>query len=232
MALDSAEGPEPAEQVAQDRTPFERVYRGVLRSLYEGRIVPGQRLVEPDLMQQFKVGRGTVREALNRLASAGIVEIVRYRGALVRRLSRQDVSDVLDLVELMLGLAARRGAEKASAGVDASALVAAHDHLQRCGQVDDFSAFLKAREDYYRALVRLAGNKELARTFPDAQVHIMRLQLRNFGRAAEGMELLDYARLTLAILSGDAAAAETAGREHVRGVSNRVAALPDEAFPP
>lgn len=216
--------------VALELTPFDRVYRGILRGLYEGRFVPGQRLVEPDLMQEFGVGRGTIREVLNRLTAAGVVLTIRHRGALVRLLTKRDVEELLDLVELMVGLAARRGAERVGNGEDSAPLAAAYARLRSYEEVEDFAAFSAAREDYYRAMVRLSGNHELARIFPGVQVQIMRLQLRHFGRAAEGIEFKDYARLTQAIVSGDPDAAEAAGRLHVRHVRESVSDLPDRAF--
>ena len=50
------------------------VYRGIVDGLYRGRYVPGQRLVEADLTRDFEVGRGSVREALSRLAAEGLAD--------------------------------------------------------------------------------------------------------------------------------------------------------------
>ena len=46
----------------------DQIVRDVVRGLYEGRFVAGQRLVEPDLMRLYGVSRGTVREALKRFS--------------------------------------------------------------------------------------------------------------------------------------------------------------------
>src|SRR6202043_3382806 len=43
------------------------ITEGVLRRRY----VPGQRLIEADLTHEFKVSRGTIREALKKLAAGG-----------------------------------------------------------------------------------------------------------------------------------------------------------------
>ena len=96
--------------IAADASPFDKTYKGVMRGLYDGSFVPGQRLIAPDLMRRFGVGRGTIREVLHRLASAGVVSIVPNRGAQIRQLTRREVCDVLDVVEVLLGLAARGAA--------------------------------------------------------------------------------------------------------------------------
>ena len=93
-----------------DSSPFDRAYRGLLRGLYEGSFIPGQRLAAPDLMDRFGVGRGTIREVLHRLVASGVVSIIPNRGAAVRHLTRKEVNSVLDVVEVLLGLAARDAA--------------------------------------------------------------------------------------------------------------------------
>lgn len=211
-------------------SPFERAYRGILRALYEEAIVPGQRLAAPDLMQRFDVGRGTIREVLNRLASTGVVSLVPHRGAQVRLFSRAEVNDLLDIVELLLGLAARGAARAVHEGRGREELSNCHAHLQQPNSLDEFSRFFQAREDYYRCIVRLSGNPELQRLFPAAQVHILRVQLRRYQNAADSMALSDYAALTNAILSGDRERAEQSGREHVGFTRTRVSQVPDSAF--
>lgn len=222
---DTAEGKQ-----ADTRTPFERTYRGIVRALYEGTIVPGQRLVAPDLMRQFDVGRGTIREVLHRLASSGVVSMVPHRGAQVRLLARAEVDEILDIVEMLLGLAARGAARAIGKGGSGEVLLSHHARLREPNSLDEFAGFLQARDEYYRCIVRLSGNLELQRLFPAAQVHIMRVQLRRFQNAADAMALTDYAELTEAILSGEPERAEDAGRQHVGYTRARVSQLPDRAF--
>ena len=66
----------------------DQVMEAVKDGIRQARYVPGQRLVEPDMMRDFAVSRGTVREALRRLAAEGFVQIELYRGASIRKMSR------------------------------------------------------------------------------------------------------------------------------------------------
>ncbi|RKF23081.1 GntR family transcriptional regulator [Altericroceibacterium spongiae] len=224
----SPEGPQG--DADQPRSPSERAYRGILRALYENALVPGQRLVAPDLMKQFEVGRGTIREVLYRLTSTGVVSIVPNRGAQVRIMSRSEVDDLLDIVEALLALAARGAAAAIHVGQDADRLREWHQTLQRAEAPSQFHDFVAAREDYYRGIVQLSGNSELQRLFPAAQVHIMRAQLRRFQNAGDAIDASDFNALTEAILSGDTARAEQAARDHVGFTRTRIASLPNHAF--
>lgn len=218
------------EWAEQQRSPFEKAYRGILRGIYEGRYAPGQRLIAPDLMDEFQVGRGTIREVLNRLASGGIVTMVQNRSARVRTLSRIETLAILDIVELMLGLAARKAAGAITVPGAAARLQSLQRAVQSHENLANFEGFMEAREAYYRYVVELSGNTELGRLFPGVQVQIMRIQLRHFNRAADSMQFEDYARMTSAILSGDGDRAEREARAHVQNTIARVVALPDRAF--
>ncbi len=55
---------------------------------------------------------GSVREALNRLAAEGIVALNLHRGAHIRLLTQTEIEDILTLLELLIGLAARLAARK------------------------------------------------------------------------------------------------------------------------
>ncbi|MXO60655.1 GntR family transcriptional regulator [Altererythrobacter salegens] len=220
------------EEREKQHSPFERVHRGILRGLYEGRFVPGQRLVAPDLMRQFDVGRGTIREVLQRLASTGVIRILPQKGAQVRRMTRREVVEILDLVEVMLGLGARGSAGAMADPERRAQLQREYEILMACKFDEDFAGFLAAREAYYRSVIAMGGNRELQRIFPAIQVHIMRVQLRAFDHAADAANPADYRLLHEAIVSGDAHAAEHAGRQHVQRTIGRIAQLPDRAFEP
>jgi DNA-binding GntR family transcriptional regulator len=60
------------------------VVAGQLRSaLARGELKPGDRLIEVDLAEAFKVSRGPVREAIRLLANEGLVVLRKNRGAVV-----------------------------------------------------------------------------------------------------------------------------------------------------
>jgi DNA-binding GntR family transcriptional regulator len=71
----------------------------IREGILEGRFVPGQRLVEIDLMNELGATRSAVREALRRISTDGLVQIERNRGASVRKISRKEVSDILDILD-------------------------------------------------------------------------------------------------------------------------------------
>ncbi|HEU5393699.1 MAG TPA: GntR family transcriptional regulator, partial [Candidatus Methylomirabilis sp.] len=53
------------------------------RRVIEGRLKPGQRLVEQECAADLGLSRGTLREAFRILANSGLVEILPRKGARV-----------------------------------------------------------------------------------------------------------------------------------------------------
>lgn len=121
------------------------VYRGIVDGLYRGRYVPGQRLVEADLTRDFEVGRGSVREALSRLAAEGLVTMNLHRSAIIRSLSRQEVRDLVALLEVLNGFAARLAAERVEQGTNRKLIVEAYGQLADPEVQRDFLRFARAR---------------------------------------------------------------------------------------
>src|SRR5689334_23696044 len=59
-----------------------------------GRLVPGQRLVEADIIRELSASRSRVREALQRLSTEGLVTIEEFRGASVKQFSRDEIRQI------------------------------------------------------------------------------------------------------------------------------------------
>ncbi|WP_373561929.1 GntR family transcriptional regulator [Cupriavidus plantarum] len=246
-----AGAPAPAHDAASGRSASDNVFFGILKGLELGRFVPGQRLVETDLVTEFGVGRNSVREALQRLAAEGIVELPRHRGAMIRRLTLQETLDVLDVAERMTGLLARAatrgsgdraqaqalraavqelvGAEKAErvgdrGGRGAAGAAGAGDDVAKAG-ARPIVSFSTARRRFYRALLDMGGNQELRRLFPTIHMPIVHAQHRL--TSLQQMRLADYRRIATAVLAGNPDEAEAAGAAHVQNV--RAAILADRA---
>ena len=68
---------------------------------------PGERLPESELAEMFKVSRSPIREALFALENEGTVTTEPYRGAILKPLSTEEVSDIAELRLALITLAAK-----------------------------------------------------------------------------------------------------------------------------
>jgi len=79
----------------------DHVANTIIQGIKEGRYVPGQRLVEADMTRDLNISRGPLREALRLLAAVGLLELVPNRGAIIRRLSVEDVINRYRLLDVL-----------------------------------------------------------------------------------------------------------------------------------
>jgi DNA-binding GntR family transcriptional regulator len=194
------------------------ISKRILRRQYQ----VGQRLVEPDLMHEFGISRSTVREALKILAASGVIELIHNRGAVIRSLGVEDAQDLLQVLEMLSGLAARLAAEKIKHGNNRRRFEAAAKPLTDGDMSDDLDRVLDQRARYYQAMFDIAGNKELNRVMPLPRVHLFRTQFYAFLTKSDVKAMIaEYRGITESILAGDSAKAEARMRRHIQKTAER-----------
>ncbi len=219
----------------------------------QGQLVAGQRLIEADLGLQLQASRSTVREALRRLESEGLVQ-ARQRGLQVRRLSRQDVADLYELRELLEGLAARRaavqlagpagGSAGASAGTStgtatgtaATAQLKAQASLWKAATRSSSTgqaggAFSEHNRAFHALVQETAGNRHLPRMLDQTLMLLFASQFRAWvAPSAVAQAAREHLLVIQALQDFDGQAAEQHMRAHVRASATTILALPPQAF--
>lgn len=224
--------PAPAAESAPPRTASALDVMTYLKDrLRRGELVPGQRLVEPDVMRETGASRAKVREALLRLSTEGMVELHEFRGAVVKRLTRGEVKQAYDMREMLEGLAARLTAASQldkPARAELTAIGAEMDAAVASGSVE---RFVNANDRYHRFIVLHAGNAFLESFLERLRIPIFRLQFHMFyDTEVMRHSNADHQVITAAILAGDGRKAESAMRAHVRSGYATVAELEDRYF--
>ncbi|MBI5278308.1 MAG: GntR family transcriptional regulator [Burkholderiales bacterium] len=217
MPLTNADDRVEASTRLEPKSASDIVFFGVVKALETQELVPGQRLVEADLVSQFQVGRNSVREALHRLSAEGLVDLLRNRGAAIRLLSLKETMDVLDVAERMTGLLARTAARGVvEQPAHRRMLPTALKELTQAFKEEDSDGFARGRRHFYRALLFLSGSAELKRLFPAIQMPIVYAQHRLPG--LQKLRLRDYRLIAKAVSDGLEEEADEAGMAHVRNV--------------
>jgi DNA-binding GntR family transcriptional regulator len=213
----------------------ERVVTAVRNGIKEGRYVPGQRLVEADLMQDLGVGRNALREALSRLRSDGFVTVEAHRGASIRRLSRDDVARLYELREVLEGLAARLAAERIDEPGHRDSMTGALHAMHETARTADLSAYMDESIRFHRTIVELSGPARLVQLIDQLQIQTFRIQFRRAAAGSTGPEMRAYSEsehhdIADAILNGEAVTAEELMRRHLRHTGSGIMQLSDSDF--
>src|SRR5262249_12483104 len=91
-------------------TLVDQLVEAIVRAAAEGRILPGERLVEAALSRRFNVSRVPIREALRLLESQGIVTNAPYRGMRLMEVDAGHLRQILVVRASLERVAARDAA--------------------------------------------------------------------------------------------------------------------------
>lgn len=195
----------------------ERVYEALLGLITMRALRPGQHLVESELADELGVSRQPVREALQRLANEGWVDLRPAQGAFVHEPSEEEADQLLSVRALLEADAARLAAENASPEgikdleelcVRGEAAVAA----------DDVDAVVDANAAFHAKVMELAGNPVLTELSQQVDRRV-RWYYRPVARQRGEQSWIEHRWLIEAIETGDesvAAAVMRAHTEHTR----------------
>jgi DNA-binding GntR family transcriptional regulator len=183
--------------------------------IVSGRLAPGERLDEVSLATSFGVSRTPVREALQRLASSGLVELRPRRGAIVTKISIGRMVEMFEVMAELEGMCGRLAARRMTTAEHA-ALNAALAECRRTAAAGDADAYYYENQRFHHVIYDGSHNRFLAE-----QAHALhrrlepyrRLQLRVRSRLPASLS--EHERVVEMLLAGNADGAERALKAHV-----------------
>lgn len=200
-------------------TPGEETYAAIRRSILDGTLRPGERIVEQQLAEQLNVSRTPVREALLKLERENLVARI-GRGMAVRRYSSDEVRDIYNLRAHLESFAARLAADRITAG-ELMALTRIQDEMERehfdTTQAELIRALSRDNQRFHALVVRAARNAPLDRCFVQVfQFPLLYKAYVYFDEERKRRSDRDHRELIEMLRAREGAAAEDHWRSHLR----------------
>jgi DNA-binding GntR family transcriptional regulator len=126
----------------------------------QGDFKPGQALVESELASQLGVSRAPIREALQILNTEGVVKIVPYHGAIVRKLTKRDIEELYSLRTLLETFAVRQILDQKDPDTPA-VLKQYYERMLNAAEQGDLKSLNEIDREFHDALIELSGNQLL-----------------------------------------------------------------------
>ena len=181
--------------------------------IVEGRLAPGDRLVERDLAEQLDVARIVVREAIAQLVGEGLAVSLPRRGAQVAALDPDDVANLFDIRVALDSLAARTAAKRRTEE-DLAALDRAREAAGEATAAGDDVRASQLNADFHDVLMDAAHNPQLAALHRSISGQVRRV-FRITQDVAPDQLHAEHHELVEAIRAGDSRAAARAAAQHV-----------------
>jgi DNA-binding GntR family transcriptional regulator len=200
------------------RTLSDDVATQLRRAILDGRLVPGQRIVERDIAEAMGTSRGPVRDALKSLENEGLVVRYPHRGTFVARLTLEDAEEIYSLRQALETLAVEYIIERATPDQlgELDELVGAMERLIERGYTQYEATDLDM--EFHDSLYRISGHKRLMAAWEalKEQVRVFLLAHRKLRpEDFEDRAVLWHRRIVAALRQRDGELSRNIVHEHV-----------------
>lgn len=151
----------------------DEVYRAIGGAILDGSLPAGERLRDHEMAERLGVSRTPVREALQRLARIGLVEVAPHRYTRVSIPDDKLIGDTDEFVAYTLGNCLRIAIARCDQPT-LDAVIAQADRVVEASRVDDRLALMEASADFFERVVRATGNTAFLTLMREAEMAIRR----------------------------------------------------------
>ncbi|MFC4235632.1 GntR family transcriptional regulator [Thalassospira xianhensis] len=201
-----------------------------LRSaILERVLLPGMKLPEDSLGERFGVSRTLIRQALERLAAEGLVELRRNRGAMVAKPSLEEARDIFELRTQIEDLVISRVIKE----MTPEKLVELEAHLAKEIEAEHASEPISIRlaTEFHILLAKLAGSPVLLR-YVEEIGYRCGLTLSLYARPhSTDCGIQEHRQIIDSLARGDEEKARELMRSHLTAVADRALITRKEAGP-
>lgn len=159
-----------------------RAYKAIKEAIMNLTLEPGQLISEIELSKQLEMSRTPIREAIARLKSEGLVEVIPRKGSFVKVLSSDDIRQIYEMAEALEGmmayLASCYGNQEGIFQLGKSVKDMEDAHAS-----GDVNKLILADENFHNILHKLCNNQFLVDSFSrmNDQIHRIRLMTKSAG---------------------------------------------------
>jgi DNA-binding GntR family transcriptional regulator len=179
------------------------VYGRLRDAIVDGSLAPGEQLRDGELATWLGVSRTPVREALLRLAEAGLVVAQPGRSTTVSSLDLRDVRDARDVVAAMHELAVREAVGSLTPA-DLEGMREANRRFRAAIEQGDVEAAVRADDELHGIPVAVASNRALAAVLDQFTPVLRRAERLRFSSLGGRASLARHDELIRLCAAGDA----------------------------
>jgi DNA-binding GntR family transcriptional regulator len=198
-----------------DKTRVDVIRDAVESDIVSGRLAPGLKLNEEAIAAHHGASRTPVREALQQLASKGLVELRSHAGAFVAQLTVTDLAEMFETMSFLESACAALAAMRHTTE-DRRLLAAAHQRCAEAAARDDPDSFYIANAHFHERIYAASQNGYLC-----AQTIALRNRLEVYRRETTfhpgliALTMREHEEIIRAIFDMDEAAAARKMRGHL-----------------
>jgi len=191
--------------------------------ILQGELRPGEKVPEEQLCERFGVSRTPIREALKVLAAEGVLQILPHRGAIVARITEDQIEELFPIMASLERLAGALACARAT-DADIARVRALHDRMMECFENGDEVEYLKHNRLIHESFFEIAGNVTLSAFYQQilTRIHACRFVVRK-SREHWANAVSEHCEMIEALEARDAMRLATLLELHVTGTTAGIA---------
>lgn len=136
----------------------EQVAERLRQAIYTGELKAGEELIQEELATQLGVSRIPVREAFQILDNAGMIEIQKNKRAIVKAITKENISEQLEIRTILECLSAEKACDRAE---DFSILEEINNQIKNLETTPNYEMFRELNTSFHYELWHLAESPRL-----------------------------------------------------------------------
>lgn len=198
------------------KTLKQEVYDVLHDDIMSTALLPGTPIHEVAIARELGVSRGPVREALQKLAAEGLVEITPHKGAFVSSLTWKEFLDAYRVREVLETLAVRLVATNMNQEM-LTQLESLHKEMKEFAKAELASEFFSRNNEFHSTLIDFTANQKLSDIYYPLAYQMRRYRMRSLTLRGGLKQSCDEHRSILdALHKGDADEAAQLMSEHIQ----------------
>ncbi|BAI81066.1 transcriptional regulator, GntR family [Deferribacter desulfuricans SSM1] len=205
------------EDILETKPLREKIADRIRADIIKGVYKDGERLIEPKLAENLGISRTPVREALRQLENEGFIEIIPRKGAVVKRMTLDDVDNLYMIKANLEGLAARQAIKYISDN-DIKEMERLNERFLLLAKRDEdvVEEYLKYNVDFHNVFIQLSKNDKLIEILEGLSKNFQRIKGMLISKSERALKAYnEHLEIIKAFQSRDPNKAEMKVRWHI-----------------
>jgi len=200
----------------------QKAYRVLKRAIIRGELTPNSKLILSEIAKSLGISNTPIREAINKLASDGLVKIIPNKGIVVKEINIDDFQEILQVRAFLDGLIAKLSAEKIT-DKEIGNMMEIIVKMEDCVKEDDRLTYNDLDVKFHDFLLTIAGNNALKEIYNNLIVHGHRFRLRTLKIPDRmGKSLKEHLEIALRIKERNPDEANRVSQEHIENILHSI----------
>jgi GntR family transcriptional regulator, rspAB operon transcriptional repressor len=204
-------------------------YEEIRKNICFGKYGLGHKLVVDDLVKAFSISNTPIKEALNRLAAEGLVEVLPRRGMQVKTVSEKDVKEICELRLAYEFYCAEKALKVIDTREDTKLIlsntISSFEELIENHLSYDYSSHSKLDQEFHMAIIALSENTMLIREYD--RLKVINMSINNYARRELPLErckeaLTEHKAIYEALIKKDAVQLMESIEKHIANVRDNM----------